>query len=168
MRHFQSLAVVILAGLSVAAGEKHIRNKEKKPQLPKSARSILEKADRFELFSLDPNAPKLKPGQGFHRWKVLGKTLIKEKKLQETIMSALARGIAEQPGAIADCFKPRHGIRAVRRKEHVDLVICFECFQVLVLGEKEASKVLTTRSPQPVFDKVLTQAKVPLPRKAKP
>src|SRR5262245_8032731 len=139
MRHFQSLAVLILAGLSFGVGAKHISNKEKKQQLPKSAGSILKKADRFELYSLDPNATKLKPGQSFHGWKGLGKTLIKGKKVQEKIMSALARGIAEQRGAIADCFKPRHGIRAVRKKEKVDLVICFECFQVLVLGDKEAS-----------------------------
>jgi hypothetical protein len=168
MRHFQMLAVVVLVGSCVDAGERHLRKKEKKQQLPERARSILEKADRFELFSLDPNAPKLKPGQGFHGWKVLGKTPVKEKKVQEKIMSALARGIAEQRGAIADCFKPRHGIRAFRKKEKVDLVICFECYQVLVLGDKEATKVLTTRSPQPVFDRVLTRARVPLPRKAKP
>src|SRR5262245_45403967 len=137
MRHFQSLAVLILAGLSFGAGAKHISNKEKKLQLPKSAGSILKKAERSEHYSLDPHAPTLNPGKGFHGWKVLGKTLIKEKKVQEKIMSALARGIAEQRGAIADCFKPRHGIRAVLKKEKVDLVICFECFQVLVLGDKE-------------------------------
>jgi hypothetical protein len=69
---------------------------------------------------------------------------------------------------MANCFDPRHGIRAKDKERTVDLVICFRCLQVAIFEQgKEQQTVLTTSFPEPTFDAVLTKAKVPLAPKAK-
>lgn len=62
------------------------------------------------------------------------------------------------------CFNPRHGIRAVSGGKTVDLLICFECRHVEVY---ENGKLIMRRDPgtdaaKLYFDRVLTQARVPL------
>ena len=75
--------------------------------------------------------------------------------------------MAEHDGLAAGCFNPRHGNRATRGTGVFDLVICFECFAISVYvdGERK-SGFLTSDSPQPVFDRVLRDARIPLAPKA--
>jgi hypothetical protein len=63
------------------------------------------------------------------------------------------------------CFNPRHGIRVTQDGITADLLICFECFQIMVYvsGEKE-QRVLVTDSPVPVFNQMLQESNVPLAR----
>jgi hypothetical protein len=69
----------------------------------------------------------------------------------------------------ARCFEPRHGIRATDGKKSVDLVICFECGWVYVFVDNDEKSVQLNikGNLQPALDKVLTDAKVPLPKLAK-
>jgi hypothetical protein len=136
-------------------------------QLAENDRMVLEKGEKFELLSLDPGARKEKPKNNFHGWKVLGSTVVKDKDVRQMILTALTKGIAESDGRIAKCFNPRHGIRATHKGRTIDLVICFECLQVQVFGGNKATTVLTTKSPQPAFDKALREAKIPLPKPAR-
>src|SRR5262249_13241443 len=106
------------------------------------------------------------PKDNFHGWKVLGKTAVKEKADRGKLVEALEKGIKENDGTVAACFNPRHGIRVAKGDKTIDLVICFECFSLEVWKGEERSSVLTTGSPQKAFDKVLTDAKVPLPKRA--
>jgi hypothetical protein len=69
-------------------------------------------------------------------------------------------------------FPPRHAIHAESDGKAVDILICFECGWVNVFfdgkGEDEPEKRISINaSAQPVLDKVLTAAKVPLPKKPK-
>jgi len=127
--------------------------------------AVLEKADEFEVLSLDPMKLKEKPKDDFHGYKVLGKTTVK-KDDKKAILDALHAGLKASDGSVADCFNPRHGLRATHDGKTVDLVICFECLAMQTfVGDKSAGTMPTTAAPQKVFDKVLTDAKVPLAAK---
>jgi RNA polymerase sigma factor (sigma-70 family) len=140
-------------------------------QLPAAVKAILAKAEQFELLSLDPYSDRPdreKPKDAFHDWGILGKTLAKNKRDRDSIVSAVQKGISESDGKAAKCFRPRHGIRAVQDGKKVDLVICFECSIIeIYLDGKRANPVLTSGSPQVVLDRVLADAKVPLAPKGK-
>jgi hypothetical protein len=135
--------------------------------LPKEVRAVLDKADRFEVVSLDPTRQKEKPKDDFHGWKVLGSTEVKDAEARKKVVAALYEGIADSDGKVAACFNPRHGIRATHDGKTVELVICFECLSMQGFLGKERSGALTTRSPEKTFDQVLRDAKVPLAPKAK-
>lgn len=136
-------------------------------EIPPAALKILQNADSFELLSLDPSR-ELRPADGgFHGWKVLGSTTIKEAATRTKLLDALAKGVAENEGEVAGCFNPRHGIRAKKGQEIVELVICFECLSAQVYVDGKAGKgFLLTSSPQPTFNSVLKQAGVALPKRA--
>jgi hypothetical protein len=158
------IAFLVILGSAGCSGQK--ANK-----LPSAAKSILEKADQIELLSIDPGHPERDeppPKGDYYGWKVLGKTVIEDKDTQKSIHSALEQGIAEG-GWPPACFDPRHAIHASDNGKTVDLLICFECKQILVYldGQRQDPYVFTSSSPEPVLDKVLTQANVPLAPKPK-
>jgi len=132
-------------------------------KLPAAAQAILDKAEQLELYSLEPMPGQEKAPDGFHGWKVLGKTEVKQADTRKKILSALNRGIAENTGKVAACFRPRHGIRASHEGKSVDLVICFECYSLRVYVGDQEGTVLVTDSPAPTLNAVLREAKVPLP-----
>ena len=96
--------------------------------------------------------------------KAVGKTTVKDAEARKKVVSEFLKGMEGKIDP-ARCFNPRHGIRATHDGKTVDLVICFECLQVKSFaGDKDGPSYLTTRSPQPTLDQVLTDAKVPLPK----
>ncbi len=131
--------------------------------IPGEARLILEQAEEFELLSIDPGRPQEKPKDDFHAYIVLGKTLVKDAGTRKSLIEAFKKGVSEDAEP-AWCFIPRHGIRATHGGKTADFLICFECQQVrLYYGDKkEEHGFLITDFPQPVFNKVLTDAGVPL------
>jgi hypothetical protein len=138
------------------------------------AREILAKADRVELFSFDPTVSE--PGveeqrqnakpERFRDWRVLGKV---ELPAGEARNQVLAVAGAVRPGNGAKCFDPRHAIRATAGGKVVDLVICYECHWVYVFLDREDEVVHLTPGgeDQQVLDRILTDAKVPLPPRPK-
>ena len=155
------LTLLALFALSPAA-----RAEDKENKIPDDLQALLEKADQFELLSLSPEEPKEKPKDGFHGWQVLGKTSVKDAETRKKLVAALQKGVAENDGTVARCFNPRHGIRVTQDGKTADFVICFECYQVKAFAADKPASFLVTRSPQPAFDAVLTEAKVPLPQPA--
>ena len=155
-----ALALLLAAALSCAEGKKN--------KVPDDVKAALDKADTFELYSLDPGKGEAVK-DGFHGWKVLGKTTVKDADTRKQIVAALAKGAEENDGRAAKCFEPRHGIRVIRDGKTTDLVICFACLQVRTYqGDKDGAGFLTTASPQATFDKMLKAADVPLAPKPKP
>jgi hypothetical protein len=130
------------------------------------AKSILENATELELHSLEPSTEGkvAKEKKTFHGWEVLGKTTVKDAKTRKEMLHAL-----QEKGNVAKCFDPRHGIRAKHGDRSVDLVICFHCGQIYVFldgkGDRVATLTVSDRS-QPVLDRVLKAAKVPLAKPA--
>jgi hypothetical protein len=163
MTGYRSILLTVLA-LSLTGAS--ARSDEKENKIPDDLRTILEKAEQFELLSLSPERLQEKPKDAFHDWKVLGKTTVKSAETRDQLVTAFKKGVAANKGIVAACFNPRHGIRVTADGKTTDFVICFECFQVQVfVGDKQDRGFLITASPQVVFDNVLKEAKVPLPEK---
>jgi hypothetical protein len=141
-------------------------------RLPAEASAILDKATEIELLSLDPSVvlndkdgqPAPKPGvKKLHGWDILGQTTIKDAEQRKQVKEALLKGISDSDGTVADCFDPRHGLRASHDGKTVELVICFRCLQLQVYVDgKRSPTVLTTRSPQAVLNALLKKAKIPI------
>jgi hypothetical protein len=147
--------LVLLAGFVCGCSSKTI---------PPDVRKALETGSQFEIFSLDPNSRGEKSESAFHGRRVLGKTAVEDAATRKKLVSALQQGVREHDGSVANCFNPRHGIRVVHEGATVDLVICFECYQVQsYAGGQSGSHFLVSRSPQTAFDQTLRDAAVPLP-----
>ena len=152
---------IILAFLASASAKAADQDKN---NIPGEAATILDQASQFELFSIHPD-PLLdeKYKDHFHGWKVLGQTGVNDLKIRKKLVAAFKKGVKENEGMVARCFNPRHAIRASHDGKTADFVICFECYQVWwYLDGKERDRFLITNSPQQLFDKVLTDANVPL------
>jgi len=99
------------------------------------------------------------------RWKVLGRTKIDDADKRQQLIAALERGVAENDDGPADCFWPRHAFSTTHDGHRYDILVCFQCYQVEVYREgkkQSAYSFLIGRSPQPLFDQILTDAGVPL------
>lgn len=145
------LFVVLLAG----CGQK----------IPEPALTALEKGDKFELFSLNPARTAEKPPNEFHGWEILGSTKVDKADVRKKLVAALKKAAAENDGVAAGCFNPRHGIRIVHGGKTIDVVICFECYSASVyIDDERKDSFLLTDSAQATFNKVLTDAKVKLPK----
>jgi hypothetical protein len=133
-------------------------------ELPAPLQAALEKGGEFHLFSLRP--ARVKTGEGalhFHGWEVIGRTSIRDEDRRKKLVAALKTGVAENQGMGGACFRPRHGIRITEQGKTTDFIICFECYQVQVVVDGLQQKaVLVTRTPEPLFNDALKQAKLPL------
>jgi hypothetical protein len=151
-----ALLAVILAAVHCVAGDR---------TPSRGAKAILDKAEQLELYSLEPDEKEaaVNPDGGFHGWKILGRTTIKDAGARKQLLTAFYKGLMDSKGDIAKCFNPRHGISATAGGKSVDAVICFECLQVVYFVGNTQTKDTLTESPQRVFDEVLKKAKVKLP-----
>jgi hypothetical protein len=123
-------------------------------KLPEAVTALLDKAEQIELWSLEPETNK-----------VLGKTTIKDAETRKKVLATLYKGIKDSDGTYAKCFEPRHRLVATVDGKTVDMIICFECLQIKMVAPAMDRNLTTTATPQATFDKVLTDAKVPLPPK---
>ena len=123
---------------------------------------ILGSARELEVSSLDPSAKDEK--DGFHGYKVLGKTTVKDPETVKALVAAFKKGVEESGGAAAKDFEPRHGVRFVLNKTTVDLLLCSRT-KVYYNGLKGADFVIA-KSPQAAFDRVLKAAGVELAKPA--
>jgi hypothetical protein len=147
------------------------------PELHGALQSHLEASEHFVLLSLDPEdtdahrqaikdlglkrKPPTRRPERFYEYGVLGKTELRDAQLRTQLVAAIAEGIrANTSGLSASCFEPRHGIRAVRGTQAVDLVICFHCYSLSIHGPIETGYPIF-RHAQPIMDRALRQAHVP-------
>ena len=125
---------------------------------------VLEKAEKFELYSIDPDlGDKVK--DGFHGWKSLGQTTVKDTELRKKLVTTLGDAIDNYLGGGKKCFDPRHAIRVKGDWNSYDFLICFECRYVYVYsGDKQIAVWKTSDEPKKLFNQTLKDAKVPLPK----
>lgn len=131
--------------------------------LPTPVRTALEQGDPFVLLSLQPGPEDL--NGPFHGYQVLGQTTVTDPAQRQALLQALYVGVDENNGWVRTsnkCFLPRHGIHVVREGQAVDLVICFQCYQIEAYVGKQRTQTLVSRSPQALFDRMLREAAVPL------
>jgi hypothetical protein len=151
MTAIRVLTVLTLLGLASCADA-----------LPADTRKLLDKAEVIELLSLDPAEGKEK--EGFHGYKVLGSVKLEKKADREKLLKAFYKGIDDSDGTVAACFIPRHGLRAKVDGKLIEIVICFQCLSMRVYVEGKPSSALTTGSPAAVFNEILKEHKVALPK----
>lgn len=153
--------IAALATTGAVEGQDKPSSKDLKP--------LFEKAEAIELYSLDPSFDDKEPDpkKGFHGWKVLGKTAIKDAKTRKKLIAVLYQGLADSDGSAAKCFNPRHGVRATVDGKTADIVICFECLRMEFYAGDQSKMETTTRTPEKVLDEILTAAGVPLAPKKK-
>ncbi len=124
----------------------------------------LRNATSFELYSLDPmERTGFDENAGFHGWEILGSTQVDDVATLAILTDALSSGIDENDGMVAACFDPRHGIRLTVDGRRYDYVICFHCYSARWYTDGDQNRgFLTTGSPQPEFDRVLSDASIEL------
>jgi hypothetical protein len=132
-------------------------------RLPARAKTILERAESYELLSLyQKDMPKEEDGRYFG-WRVLGKTVVNDPETREQIRAALYKDVSTAEGH--NCFWPRHAIHAEHDGHSVDIVICFQCEWVYIYFDgqtAEKQRLGTTKTGQSLFDAVLQAAGIPL------
>ncbi len=130
----------------------------------RSERYVLDNSDQFILYSLLPRSQEGRDGGRiigrFQRNGVLGQTQVTDPQLKARLVNALFAGISSD-GNAADCFNPRHGIRATYNGRTVDVEICFECGAVYFTENGKSNRQFVSQEPQKVFDQALIEAKLP-------
>lgn len=136
-------------------------------KIPGQVRTALEKANEFELLSLDPEVPDPDHPKDEDRRKSFGGTLVTNASTRAKILAALDAGASSDKASPAFCFEPRHAIRVQHAGKNYLIIICFECNRAKVYIDDMPAETGfdTTNSPEPVFDEVLRAAGVPLAKK---
>lgn len=131
------LAALVLLALTSACAEPWIED------LPEPSRFVLQDPEVFEILALDPGGFGMVE-DGFHGYEVLGRAPLEDPGDRARLVALLEQGVNESDGMVAACFNPRHGIRTEREGERVDVVICFECLQIVVHGPGDLETDLLT------------------------
>ncbi len=143
--------LLLFAALSTQAGEK---------KLPEQVKAVLDNASEFELYWLDPSAKANQSDASLYRWKVLGKTLIKDAMPRSHLVEAIESDI-ERGKEYAECFEPRHAIRASYEGKTVDLVICYRCrWMYVYVDEKRVADIVIATKSTSLFDKHYRDAEI--------
>lgn len=110
--------------------------------LPGNARDVFEHPDKLILYSLQPPEHLVIKGlPSFHDVPVLGKVEVSDEEARASIRRAVYDGFARDADRKM-CYMPRHGIRAVKGKQTVDLVLCFQCEQMKIFLNGKGSDYL--------------------------
>lgn len=170
--HKLAIGIAVLLGTDVAAvkGPAGDELLPKEPdsslnnRLPRKVRSILNSADKVELFAISPrkgDADGAKPKDCIQGWKILGTATVSKKDEKQALVEAIDKAIAESGVLDAGrCFRPRHALRASHDGKVVELVICFECTQIHVYLDGEFEKFCATkRTPEKEMNRILNDAK---------
>lgn len=126
----------------------------------------LDAPEQLTLYSIDGRD--FEPGQEpkteeeFHGYPVLGKLEITDADKRREIIDALKQGLDQKDVKPAACFWPRHAIRTIESGQTTDYVICFECYQLAIHKGTERHGKPVSREPMALFNKHLTEAKIPL------
>jgi hypothetical protein len=150
-------SVILAGGIFVVASRSYLGES----RIPGKSKAILERADEFQLLSLEPRFQRGSKPDDFHGYKVLGAMPIRDAKTRKRFVAAFEKGITQNDGVIAACFNPRHGIIVTRNGQQADFVICFECFQFQVYGVDHGTFSIGD-SPRELFNQALRDAQIPL------
>ena len=131
--------------------------------LPNGAQQVFDGADKFVLYALEPSELMKNMGHKtyFHGFGILGETTISDAATMQQLSAAYYDGLCfdNEKGLGAACFNPRHGLRAVKNGQTLDLVICFHCAQAEVFfNGREHGVVIINKRPQNTFNRIYNDA----------
>jgi hypothetical protein len=131
--------------------------------LPESAVAVLDGADQYKIFALEPHPSNPQPGDPlFHGNLILAEADVKDPNARENISAIVNSGV-RKGGSQSKCFNPRHGIHATRAGRTVDLLICYEC-PAIEVRDDSANVMLTTGDVQSELDEAFRAAGVSRPK----
>jgi hypothetical protein len=159
--------VVGAALLSVTCCDVPGQTYEPAVKLPRNVQTVLENADTFTLFSINPEPDfEHKAKDTFQNHAIWGQVKIRSAATRKELIDALNKGIGASGGEEALCFNPRHAIRAEKGDKTVELLICFECRQIYITSTWATNVIVITTTPDPAatLNEVLKRAGIPLPK----
>jgi hypothetical protein len=123
---------------------------------------VLRHADEFGLYSLDASPDVPADGESFHGHAVLGKLAVPPGKDRDWITANIDRGLVEKPERTVTRLGTRHGLRARRGEEVIDLVFDYGTYTVTIVTAGRTTTRPTSHTPMGLIEKTLFDAKVPL------
>jgi hypothetical protein len=123
--------------------------------------------DQITIYSIDGRPKTIREespnGEEFHGCPVLGKVEIRDSKQRRAIIDELRSAYLRRPSQALRCFIPRHAVRVVHDGRTTDFVICFQCYWFVEhTGTEQKVGRTISRSAEPFFNKLLTDANIPL------
>jgi len=123
--------------------------------LPPQVRELLEKAEKFEVFA-ELRAENEFDGEGttFEPNRIANITNEKDKK---EILEAFYKDAADEDSP-ANCWEPRHSLRATRASEVIEIEICFACSRFEVkspFGGFSGTIRRANRKSESVFNRII-------------
>jgi len=130
-------------------------------RLPDDIVSLLSRARKFELVSVDPVSEAGSQGPYFG-FRVLGRARIVPKADRSTLVKALLKSIRDARPESFLCFNPRHALHVEDDGRTLDVLVCFECWNGRYETNGSRGTFRATTFAEPVFDRFLKEAGVPL------
>lgn len=170
-RRWLLVGVALLMSAAVVLFLARARTGNTVRRIPPEVSQALRKAAQVDLLEVHPERLSWRQGSRAQAAQALpqvgGFEVLATVRLSEVertrLLGSLEAGIAAaNPAVSASCFNPRHALRADFEGSRFEVVICFECIEVVCLqnGEQVASEH-TERFPQADFDAVLARARSP-------
>ena len=111
---------------------------EIKRAFPADSYQIFLNSSKLTLYALKPER-QTEAAENFHGYQISGKTEIDTVPHQKDVKGALIRGMAGAKPA--DCFNPRHALRAAGDNgKIIDVAISFECGKFVVYSDGAQSE----------------------------
>jgi len=157
-----SLATVVALGLTVKAQWE--RNNRIQMAFPPPSKMILDNSEKFYLYSLQSERladADLKTMPNFHGYPISGQVCVRPKPERAELVAALRGELGKRSDC--SCFAPTYGVRVVRRRQTVDLLISFACEQMEVWDDRGRHRISVAAKAQDAFNHVLAEYDVPLP-----
>ena len=92
----------------------------------------------------------------FRGYQIIKRVRVVDSKLRAQLIQALYKGIADG-ASLKACFDPGLGIRAIKGKHQVDLLICFGCSWVVANTDGKEESVAISQTPKNLFDRILAR-----------
>ena len=131
----------------------------------RSTRNALATSDTFVLYSLAPyyedsasNHPRY-----FYNSRIMGQTQIIDPRLKSQLVDSLCDSLRPNQTFGAACLAPRYAIHATKGWRTIDVIICFDCANVVFRQYGKSSRIIPmeSTSARAIYDRVLQQAGVP-------
>lgn len=163
------LCLGLLCGCANSCAE----DKAKKPSqgfqvnMPADARALFQAAETLEIFATAPTSLGLPPdaspaeSEVFHGHAVVGHAIVSDAVDRKALVEALLGGIARHHSTMVACNEPRHGFRATRGTEHVDIHMSFGCLHGTLYSKAGRATLLTAPDSKSDIDDLFAKYKVP-------
>lgn len=144
--------------------------------LPRAARNALGRAQEVVLYSLFPYPAEIKGDKfvpvaddtpQFHGYPILGQISLASGDTREAAVDAVNEAVntmaRRRIKSTKACFRPRHGMRVIHASRTYDLIICFQCYQMIVHSPGGSKRYVGIDGTGAELNRILEEAKVPLP-----